>query len=103
MKQYKSDGRYKYYNLGLHYIVEFRWAGLEDKQLFAKLRKVFEEMYGPDKEKVLYHKTTNGEDYYFPQWKYNTEWRFEQNRSAKRRRIYLKEESVLSLALLRIG
>lgn len=103
MRQYKSDARYKYYSSGFHYIVEFRWAELEDRQLFAKLLKIFEEMYGPDKEKVLHHKTADGSDYYFPQWKYNTDWRFEQNRSAKRRRIYLKEESALSLALLRIG
>lgn len=103
MKQYKSDGRYKYHSLGFHYIVQFQWAGLEDRQLFAKLIKVFEELYGPYKEKVLHHKTANGEDYYFPQWKYNDNWRCEQTRSARRRRIYLKEESALSLALLRIG
>lgn len=99
MKQYKSDKRYKYFNLGLHYIVEFRWAASEETILFNKLRRVFEEMYGPDKEKLMY--TDSGA--YFPNWKYNTDWRFEQNRSAKRRRIYLKEESALSLALLRIG
>lgn len=96
MKQYKSDGRYKYHNQGFHYIVDFRWTSLEDQQLFRKLLKVFEELYGPVKEKIV------REDSY-PVWKLNPDWRFEQVRSAKRRRIYLKEESVLSMALLRIG
>lgn len=100
MKQYKSDGRYKYYSLGLHYIVEFRWAALEDRQLFSRLLRIFEELYGPDKEKIFQNEDGTQ---CFPYWKYNTDWRFEQNRSAKRRRIYLKEESALSLALLRIG
>jgi hypothetical protein len=97
MKQFKSDGRYKYYGSGLHYIVEFRWANAEDKLLFVKLHKVFAELYGPEKEKV------QREGYSYPVWQLNQEWRSEQNRNARRRRIYLKEESVLSLALLRIG
>lgn len=96
MKQYKSDGRYKYHNQGFHYIVDFRWTNTDDQQLFRKLLKIFEELYGPVKEKVI------REDSY-PVWKLNPDWRFEQVRSAKRRRIYLKEESVLSMALLRVG
>lgn len=95
MKQFKSDGRYKYYAQGFQHIVEFRWASLDDRQVFAKLLKVFEEMYGPVKEKVLKENS-------YPVWKLNSDWRFEQNRSAKRRRIYLKEESALTLALLRV-
>ncbi len=97
MKQFKSDGRYKYYNNGFHFIVEFRWHNAEDKLLFVKLHKVFAELYGPEKEKV------QREGYSYPVWQLNQEWRSEQNRNARRRRIYLKEESVLSLALLRIG
>lgn len=96
MIQYKSDGRYKYYSSGLHYIVEFRWASLEERQLFTRLAKVFADLYGPEKEKV------QREGYSYPVWQFNQEWRSEQNRNAKRRRIYLKDESVLSLALLRI-
>jgi len=99
MNQFKSDGRYKYYSLGLHYIVEFRWHGTEDRELFRKLCKVFEEMYGPIKERQT--RTDSGD--YFPHWTINKEWQYEQNKSAKRRRIYLKEESVLSLALLRVS
>ena len=99
MKQYKSDARYKLYSQGFHYIVEFRWHNQEDRVLFSNLITVFKEMYGPDKEKVLYDEAGN----FVPHWKINDTWRCEQNRSAKRRRIYLKEESILSLALLRIG
>ena len=97
MKQFKSDGRYKYYNNGFHYIVEFRWHNLEDRQLFAQLLQVFKDWYGPEKEKI------QREGYNYPIWQFNPDWRSEQNRSAKRRRIYLKEASVLSLALLKIG
>ena len=95
MIQYKSDGRYKFHSQGFQHIVEFRWTGFDDRQLFAKLLKVFEEMYGPVKEKVLNENS-------YPVWRMNPDWRFEQNRGAKRRRIYLKEESALTLALLRV-
>jgi hypothetical protein len=97
MKQFKSDGRYKYYTQGFHYIVEFRWATLEDKQLFLKLKSEFTLMYGLEKER------SDSAGYGYFVWKFNEYWRSEQNRNAKRRRIYLKEESALSLALLRIG
>jgi hypothetical protein len=96
MKQYKSDGRYKYHNQGFHYIVDFRWGSHEDSLLFTKLLKVFGEMYGPVKEKTLNENS-------YPVWKLNPDWRFEQVRSARRKRIYLKEESGLSMALLRVG
>lgn len=97
MIQFKSDGRYKFHNRGLHYIVEFRWAHQEDRQLFAKLIKIFEEMYGTHRERVLNDAGT------YHIWKVNPDWQCEQNKSAKRRRIYLREESVLSLALLKAG
>ena len=97
MKQYyKSDGRYKYHNRGLHYIVEFGWARIEERQQFAKLLKVFQEIYGPEKERIF------DEVRGYPVWKMNDYWRSEQNSITKRRRIYLREESVLSLALLRV-
>jgi len=97
MKLVKSDGRYKYYSQGFCHFVEFRWHNAEDKLLFVKLHGVFSDLYGPEKEKV------QREGYSYPVWQLNQDWRSEQNRNARRRRIYLKEASVLSMALLRIG
>ena len=96
MKQFKSDGRYKYHNQGFQYIVEFRWANCDDQELFIKLRLVFTDMYGKEKEKIYDHNPVLG------RWVMNEHWRLEVNRSAKRRRIYLKDDSALSLALLRV-
>lgn len=95
MRTFKSDGRYKYYSQGLGHIVEFRWADTEDRRLFLKLRVALIELYGDDNERVT---GNNGYSY----WKGNEYWRSEQNRSAKRRRIYLKDETALSLILLRV-
>jgi hypothetical protein len=95
MIQFKSDGRYKYHDRGLHYIAEFRWASLEERMLFTKLIKVMVDTYGPEKEKQM-------SEHGYTTWKLNENWRCEQNRSAKRRRIYLREESALTMALLRV-
>lgn len=96
MKQFKSDGRFKFHDKGLCYIVEFGWANLSDRALFSRLIAFFKEMYGPEKEKKY---RENGYAY----WTMNENWRCEQNRSARRRRIYLKDESVLTIALLKVG
>jgi hypothetical protein len=96
MKLFKSDGRYKFHNLGLHYIVEFRWQNQDDRVQYSKLLKYFKDVYGPDKEKVYDINPGLG------RWVANTNWRCEQNLAAKRRRIYLREESALTLALLSI-
>lgn len=96
MKQFKSDGRYKYHNLGLHYIVEFRWGNSEERQIYTKLLKEFTELYGDAN-------SLESNDLGYSIWRENPNWRFEQNIQARRRRIYLKDESVLSLALLRIS
>jgi len=96
MIQYKSDGRYKYHNQGFHYIVDFRWGSLADRHLFVQLVKVFSEMYGPVKQKIMNENS-------YPVWKMNPDWRFENTKSAKRKRIYLKDESVLTVALLKVS
>jgi len=96
MKQYRSDGRYKYHGQGFHYIVDFAWNNRDDQLLFTKLTKVFAELYGDEK-------TETKIDGWRSRCTWNENWRSERNFKAKRRRIYLKEESVLSLALLRIG
>jgi hypothetical protein len=96
MKLFKSDGRYNFHSQGYHYIAEFRWANTEERVLFAKLLDAFKELYGPDKEKV------RREGYSYDIWQYNPEWRYEQKKSVKRRRIYLKDESSLTLAMLKV-
>lgn len=94
MKQFKSDGRYKFYSNGLHYIAEFGWVALEERRLFAAILKQLEAMHGP----VTYVVQNEGGYSYR---RYNENYRSEQNRKAKRRRIYLRDESDLTLALLR--
>lgn len=93
MRVFKSDGRFKLHSRGFHYIVEFRWHARDDKKLYNDLFNEFTDMYGPtryvDKEKGS--------------WIWNDNWRFEANAKAKRRRIYLKEETSLSMAFLKVG
>lgn len=93
MRAFKSDGRYNLHSQGFHHIVQFRWHSASETKLFNALTSELTETYGPlrsfDQEKRVYH--------------WNSTWRYEANRSAKRRRIYLKDESVLTLALLKIG
>lgn len=96
MRSFKSDGRYKYNNMGYTYIVQFGWANLQDKSLWSKLVKAFEEMHGPHIER--YH-DANG----WPRSKKNEHYVLEQNRSQRRRRIYLKDEADLTIALLKAG
>ena len=96
MNLFKSDGRYKWHSLGFHYIVEFRWADRSDREQYSRLIKYFKEIYGPDREKVYDINPGLG------RWVRNTNWLCEQNIQAKRRRIYLREESALTLALLSI-
>ena len=97
MHAFKSDRRYKYFNQGLHYIAEFRWHNREDKLLFTSLVKELTAMYGLSHEKVT---TKNG--VWMPHWQFNENWRYEQNVSAKRRRLYFKTEADLSMILLKV-
>ena len=72
MKQFKSDGRYNLYKQGFHYIVEFRWNDHNDSVLYRKLITYFEQVYGPDKEKVYDVNPVLG------RWVANEHWRCEQ-------------------------
>jgi hypothetical protein len=96
MRQFKSDGRYKYHSLGFHYIVEFGWVNREDRVLFVDLMHQFEDMYGKH-----IHQEINADGW--PVKTFNEHYRLEQSNKARRRRIYLREESALTLALLRIS
>jgi len=96
MRQFKSDGRYKYHNLGYHYIVEFGWVNREDRVLFVDLMHQFEDIYGKHIHQEI---NTDG----WPVKMFNEHYRIEQSIKARRRRIYLREESALTMALLRIS
>jgi len=96
MRQFKSDGRYKYHSLGFHYIVEFGWVNREDRVLFVDLMHQFEDMYGKH-----IHQKINADGW--PVKTFNEHYRLEQSIKARRRRIYLREESALTMALLRIS
>jgi len=96
MRQFKSDGRYKYYGLGYHYIVDFRWQHRDDRLLFVKLISQFKEMYGESMHQEI---NANG----WPVKKFNEHYLIEQSIKDRRRRIYLKEESALTMALLQIS
>ena len=91
MNVFKSDGRYKHFRDGYHYIAEFHWSGFEDRMLFVKLREKFDELYGPPKEHTDAFRV-----------KYNKHYRIENNSRRACRRIYLCNEAVISWALLKI-
>ena len=92
MRQFKSDGRYLHYNRGLHYIVEFLW--FNERKLYLSLVKSFAQLYGPQYTEVL-----NTKYNYFSR-EMNTEYRVERNIKQKRCRIYMRDEGMLSMALL---
>lgn len=91
---FKSDGRYKNYNRGFHHIIEFRWNNRDDTAMWIKMREQFEELYGPASSSEI----VNG----YLVRELNKHYTLDQNKAAKRRRIYVKEEADVTLALLRI-
>lgn len=96
MRIYKSDGRYKYHSQGYEYIAQFGWASLADKKMWSELIKVFEETYGPHIERYT---DENG----WPKSRRNEHYVLEQNKPARRRRIYAKHESDFTIALLKVS
>lgn len=90
---FKSDGRYKYYNKGFHHIIEFRWHNKDDTALWIKMREQFEELYGP----AVSSEIVNG----YLVREVNSHYTLDQNKSARRRRIYVKDEADVTLVLLR--
>ena len=95
MKIFKSDYRYKLHNQGFHHIIQFGWHYRSETELFSKIIKELEEMYGPHTETVY---LDNG--YTHRRW--NDNWRCEQVRKVKRRRIYLKNEMDATLIMLKV-
>ena len=94
MHVFKSDGRYKLHSQGFQYIMSFRWGGHDDPKLFIKCTTILEELYGPMKDS---HWDDDGHYHH----NLNTVYRYEQVKKARRRRIYLKNESDVTLILLR--
>jgi hypothetical protein len=94
MKIIKSDGRYKYFNAGYAYIADFIWRNREDEAAYKRIMDGLLEMHGPQWEELpggsFWKKKIRNEHYVL-----------EVNRSAKRRRIYVKNESDITMALLR--
>lgn len=95
MKVFKSDGRFNHHSRGYHYIAQFRWHNLEDSKLWSQLSKALAEIHGPHFERYF---DASG----WPRSKHNDHYILEQKRPEKRRRIYFKDESTLTLALLKV-
>ena len=93
MKLIKTDGRYRLNDQGFGYMVQFRWANAEDKKLFDQLRVVLVDLHGP-----IYSLEPNADG--IPVRRANAFWRFEVAKAYKKRRIYLRNESDLTMAML---
>ena len=91
MNVFKSDGRYRHFREGYSYIVDFHWSGWADRLLFNQLVNQLYALHGPQKEKIDAYRI-----------KYNEHYRVENNSRRACRRIYLRNESSISVALLKI-
>lgn len=95
MKIIKSNRNYKLYNSGFHWIIECNDLH-DDPAKFYQIVKACEQMYGPERE----WKNSDRERF----WSfmtYNHNWRYEIVKKSKRRRIYLKNETDISLLMLK--
>lgn len=92
-----SNHRYKLYNQGFKFIIEFRFKSSADAELFKQLSNYLTELHGPDKSSRL----PQGQSWHI--WEYNKHWRKEINNAAKRKRIYLENESDMSLIMLKVS
>ena len=95
MKVFKSDGRYKLHNRGYTYIAEFRWKNRDDDAAYSTIGRGLESMHGPQwldmpGKSILGARRMRNENYVL-----------EVNKNAKRRRIYVKNESDITMALLK--
>ena len=90
MKVIKSDGRYNLFKQGFNTIMEFRMKVKDDRDLFFSCQKAVETIHG-----LRAGKDENN------QLKWNEHYRTQAMSDHKRRRIYLKNESEVSLILLK--
>jgi hypothetical protein len=98
MKHFKSDRRYKNFANGYHYVIDFRWT---ESKLYMEYTEACNKLYGDARVKILNEDGTIARDSWgLVRARFNENYRLEINRSQKRRRIYLKDESnMLILAL----
>mgnify|MGYP003351159885 FL=1 len=95
MKVIKSDGRYKFFNQGFNVILEFSLRDREESRQYATIFGLIEEMFGLHRQ--FDQKTSL--------YKFNENYRVattSTKRSGKRR-IYLKNETEVSLILLKVN
>ena len=94
MKIIKSNRTFKLYNSGFHWIIQC--DDDEDSPAeFYKLVRACEANYGKETEWVT------GEELTWGNYVWNTNWRFDVNKRLKRRRIYLKNETDVTLLMLK--
>ena len=89
MKVIKSDGRYNYHSLGFTTIMEFRIKAISERMNYIAVEKALVKLYGPRNVEVGNNK-----------FKPNENYRTQLMSDRKRRRVYLKNESDVSMLLL---
>lgn len=99
MKFFKSNHRYNMYNQGFHHIAEFNTKRQADRDLYRGLCDVLKEMYGPISTEV----TVQAHGMTFPRYIPNDNWRVDYREKLKRRRIYFKDETAYTYAMLKLS
>lgn len=95
MKIIKSNRNYKLYNSGFHWIIECD-DNVNSPVKFYEIVKACEQMYGPEREWKRQR-----DDKAWTIMVYNHNWRYDINKKLKRRRIYLKNETDITLLMLK--
>lgn len=91
MKIIKSDGRHQLYKKGMRVILEFDTRNYKQRARYWELLSLFKEQYGEDR----YY------DFAKNCWVHNPDWRaLLKSSDRKIRRIFIKDEAVLSHILL---
>lgn len=93
MKVIKSNGNYKLFYRGFHWIIQCHDSD-KDAGNFYKLVNACKEMYGPESEWLPKPEP-------FGMYKHNDDWRYDINKKLKRRRLYLKNETDVTLLMLK--
>jgi len=91
MKIIKSDKRHQFYNQGMRIILEFNTFYNDQRSHYWRIRDLLESQYGSD----------SSFDYVNRRWDHSNEWRSAIKSGQRRcRRIFLKDETMLSYILL---
>ena len=92
MKVIKSDGRYNFHREGFTTILEFNMRIRPQRDQFFQLQSAVRELYG---EPRFIHPATG-------RWKMNENYRTQLMSDRKNRRIYLRNESEVTLLMLKV-